>query len=338
MVCGVTLFIKNLSESEQKFIHSKYNFSATFGIENGDELGFNNFDVDTNRTIWRVATYRYLKLFIGYKENPLTKKIIWYLKIRGSIHKYALGNNVGRFSPSDAVKALAVLCEELNIKPNRVIVNRLEVGINIPLTFTASEYISICLLRMGKYPFIPMISNSRDKIIGKEVKLSHHTVKVYSKDEKLIRVEIHWNDLQELREKDFRIYTLADLTDVKLSRISSEKLLPKIGKLTSLDGILLEKKYLPTELGKSDELILLRYSSNTYANHIDHLLKMFHETGKHKEYERVRRKHLRHRKRFDELIKKFGRGLDAEIFKKAHDLINGQCPKIELGIKSKIGT
>ncbi|MBC6613002.1 hypothetical protein H8B15_18920 [Hymenobacter sp. BT507] len=52
-------------------------------------------------------------------------------RVRGSLHTFAQGNNLGTFTAADVARAVAELAEALAIPPEALLVKWLEVGVNL---------------------------------------------------------------------------------------------------------------------------------------------------------------------------------------------------------------
>ena len=71
------------------------------------------------------AAHRGLRL----KYSPATG----FLQVRGSLHTFAHGHNLGTFTAAEARAACAELASVLDVPPERLTVHRLEVGVNLPV-------------------------------------------------------------------------------------------------------------------------------------------------------------------------------------------------------------
>lgn len=143
---GGSYYVPNLKPSQVKYLQKRFKFSRT--VEgHGKEVEQHNGKQVYNGFRWRRTEHRSLIIWLGWKENPLTGKRIYCLKINGSIHKYARGDNSDFFSADDAAKALFDLCYDLKIDPAKTKITSLEVGVNLQVPFEVEEYLEDNLVR-----------------------------------------------------------------------------------------------------------------------------------------------------------------------------------------------
>jgi len=106
---------------------------------------------------------------------------IGVLKIRGSLHTFAHGHNLGTFTAAEARAACAELAGVLDVPPERLTVHRLEVGLNLPLADSPRQFLESLASHKGR-PFValtPPPKASRPLLYG-----AHHSeyrVKAYDK-------------------------------------------------------------------------------------------------------------------------------------------------------------
>lgn len=323
MLDGIRVFCSNLSENEKDFLLQTFNFSSTFCCHTWSEIGYNGNVENEVGMIWRHANHQYLKLFLGYKKNPLTMREQWSLKVIGSLHKFFKdGDNSGVFTCKEAVMAIKSLVFQLRITANRFKVTQIEFGANIPLENPAHEFIKSNLVRYGKYEFENFSSKGRVKLTGKEISLSQYRLKIYVKGEYILRVEVHWINLQELRSKGIAIKLLSDLSEDVISRVVNEKVITKLSDITSLEGIEIEDHKFLKKFSRKERETLLKFSNNIYLNRIELKMIRARENRKLREYEALRKQHKRGRDKFNSIIRLHGDGamerIKMEIEKMSH--------------------
>ncbi|ALW84163.1 hypothetical protein AUC43_03045 [Hymenobacter sedentarius] len=104
-----------------------------------------------------------------------------FLQIRGSLHTFAHGHNLGTFTAAEARAACAELAGVLDVPPERPTVHRLEVGLNMPVAFSPRQFIESLASHKNR-PFValtPPPKASRPLLYG-----AHHSdyrVKFYDK-------------------------------------------------------------------------------------------------------------------------------------------------------------
>ena len=103
------------------------------------------------------------------------------LQIKGSLHKFAKGNNYERFKYSEAVEALLELEKITGIELSRFKLTNIEIGVNIPMSKEPMEFIKKAKY-YKKYNFIPMTPyTGTSKIYGSRCKLTDYEIKLYDK-------------------------------------------------------------------------------------------------------------------------------------------------------------
>ena len=119
------------------------------------------------------AAHRGLRL----KYDPATG----FLQVRGSLHTFAHGHNLGTFTAAEARAACAELAGVLDAPPERLTVHRLEVGLNLPVADSPRQFLESLSSHKGR-PFAaltPPPKASRPLLYG-----AHHSeyrIKLYDK-------------------------------------------------------------------------------------------------------------------------------------------------------------
>lgn len=308
MVDGIKIFQGYIEEAHSEFLLNKFTFGGYFDLTDGDEIPVcsrKNKGKDYNSMIWRKAVHRDMEIYLGWKSDVLTKMTHWNLMVKGSLQKYACnGNNSGLFTAPDAVSALNKLCNSLRIDKIKAKFTRFELAVNTNLSelkYSTENYCELFLLRYKTYPFKWMETGVRNEKIGKIAELTHRQIKIYCKGNNVLRFEIHWSDMQELRDK-YSLSTLDMLTEELIVRMASELLPSTFLEVVSLNGIVLEDKYLPANLKAKDRQILKDYANQIYLVQMDHLIQKAGEEKNKKEWERLRKKDQRYRNRFHDLV------------------------------------
>lgn len=278
MICGITIFVKRIAEKQRLFLENKFSFGGWFDLKEGHEVpvpsrGFTNENYE--KMLWRKVIYGYLEIRLGWKVDQLTQKEFYNLSVTGSIHKHAgAGDNSGMFTAAEAIKAINLLSDELQIDKERASISNIEIGVNLHgLSFPVRDWIKLDLLKYKSYPFEMMKTQGNERPIGKEAILTHRTIKLYWKGGNILRYEIHYKDMQSLRER-YGLCLLSDLSETLLLKIAATELPATFTDISSLDGIRIVKDHLPPGLKKSDELVLVRFSNPLYLAQLDHSIKI----------------------------------------------------------------
>jgi len=345
MLCGLSLFESNIIASHADWLIRNFSFSGSFVIRDGIEIPSPSRK-NANRTegekeydpfIWRKLFFREMGIRLGWKTNPLTGNPDYRLKLIGSIHKFARGgDNSGFFSAIAAIAAINELCLIFKVHPEKLKITNLEIGVNIPVGFDIPKFLKLNLIRYKNTPF----TVNGKKPNGYEACLTHYWVKLYAKNG-VLRFEIHWADMCELRSQ-YELFYVSDLTPELINTIAYEKLMERLGNIALLDGIDLvtsAKKRKDGMTGKELD-ILIRYSNNIYLSQLENEK----ETSDKKRRHAITQKDSRYRKMFNELNKKYGTGIVKElnntikaIIQRSKDEIqhSEKCDIPEIGIKLK---
>lgn len=103
------------------------------------------------------------------------------LKITGSLHKYAKGNNFSLFTYEEAKNVLHELSGIIGIPLKRFVITSIELGINIQLDAEIERYLNI-LYSYKLHPFIMMSPlKGTSKLKGRKCVFSEYSIKFYDK-------------------------------------------------------------------------------------------------------------------------------------------------------------
>ncbi|HWI93234.1 MAG TPA: hypothetical protein VNT20_18275 [Flavisolibacter sp.] len=297
---GGSIYAPTLRPSQVKYLQKRLTFSRT--VEgHGKEVAEHNVQQEYKGFHWRRAEYRFLNISLGWKRSPFTDTKIWALKINGSIHKYARGDNDDFFSADDAVKALFDLCNDLKIDPAKAKITSLEIGVNLQVPFEVVKYLEDNLVRFeGKRK---RLFNLEGKVHVAE--LTHYGIKLYPKDKNTLRYEVYWEDMQQLREQ-YSLFTISSVSPTLINQIAEEQLILRFSQIVFLNNI-----DLITEIGersdgmKSKELDLIRkFCINQYVRQYENKIHCAGGELKeslYKEFQRQRGKAFK-------LLEKYGQG------------------------------
>ena len=124
-----------------------------------------------------------------YETNPPS------IKLNGSIHRYAQENNSGRFCFTGIKKAVADFSVQFHVDPEENNIQRLELGVNIPVK-SPEAIIRSAMLYNGR-------TGRRDyqkDYLSKEWSFDQYSVKLYKKGPHLLRYEIRITEMRKIKE------------------------------------------------------------------------------------------------------------------------------------------
>ena len=141
------------------------------------------------------------------------------IKLRGSLHKFAHGDNADRFTVQEIKKALKDFMELYHV-PGDTSIQRIEIGVNLP--FSCPEVvIDAAMLFNGRrgdryarkdyYAREWSFSSKWKDSEGKERERVYYVVKLYKKADHLLRYEHHIEDLRKIAKTGIKV--LSDLFD-----------------------------------------------------------------------------------------------------------------------------
>lgn len=220
------------------------------------------------------------------------------LILTGSFHKnHQKGTNFQPFTYGSLNSEILQLCDSLNIAPEEIILQNLEIGLNLPVWFRPIEFLDSDLLVFQNSEFVKYVPDNQGISIGYVCKKTNYWIKIYDKGLQynlpgnLLRFEIKIIKMRELEK--YGIKTIADLADPS-----------KVKPLISL----LEKAW-------SDVLI---YDIPEIPKNISPSQRRFLEDCRYKDYwfklnKRSNQKFRDAKRRFKELSAKYGSGTHSKI-------------------------
>ena len=147
------------------------------------------------------------------------------LKITGSLHKYANGNNYSLFTYEDARKVLHKLSDIIGIPLERFVITSIELGINIQMDKEIEHYLRI-IHSYKSNSFIPMTPlKGTSRLKGCKCVFSEYSIKFYDKTfestrkERIKREEVPANLLRyeiQLSRKQMKSFGFMNVTGQNL--------------------------------------------------------------------------------------------------------------------------
>ncbi len=130
--------------------------------------------------------------------------------VRGSLHKLAHGGlNSTDFSYPELVACIGLMADTFEARPENFVLHNVEFGVN--LDYSPAEIIDNLLL-YGFNAFVPM-STKRRQLAGMVCELSKYSLKVYGKNQALLRLETHVSRMQQLQSISGSGLTFDNLQD-----------------------------------------------------------------------------------------------------------------------------
>lgn len=148
--------------------------------------------------------------FFGHKDNgavdkyygnirhffvTIYEKILPGIKLRGSLQRFAKGNNSGRYCFADIIKTVDEFCCLFCINPDEDNIQRLELGVNIPVK-CPEAIIRSAMLYNGRTG----IRDPKKNHFSLKWVFDQYTVKLYRKGPHLLRYEIRITDKRILKK------------------------------------------------------------------------------------------------------------------------------------------
>ncbi len=167
-------------------------------------------------------------LKFAYRQYTVTirsneKAGIHFIEVTGSLHKSHFdGPNYERFTFQCLQQEIVHLCKYLNIAPDHLRIQNLEVGVNVQTNFRPFIYLKNNLLLYKRKEFKPYDKGVDSKELGYYCP-GIPIIKIYDKGKQydlpynLMRYEVRFKKSQPLNKME--IFTLADLQDI--SKIQS---------------------------------------------------------------------------------------------------------------------
>jgi hypothetical protein len=260
-----------------------------------------------------VAEYRgkWEGFFIEVREVKRGIWIKYYLNIRGSFHKnHFKGENWQPFNFSYLQYQIRHICTSLFIEPESARISGLEFGVNITTPFTVKSFLDNNVVDYKGNIFKNYERDKNGLELGLHCKLSQYQIKLYDKgkqnnlDSNLMRFEKKCKKMQVLKKHG--IVNLSDLLDK--------------AKVYSLIAILLRawKDVLIYDIEDTD---LLSYK-------ISEENRRFLSDGRNYKYWEIikkanRNNHNYKRKKYKELVKRFGLNYHSLIYKNLGETWDG---------------
>jgi len=158
----------------------------------------------------KVTEVRYIK----------TKTKIFYLKVKGSLHKnHFCGKNFQPFNWVDLQSQIHHICETLLISPNKSQISTIEVGVNIVTPFNVTTFLKANVIDYKGKQFKRYKADRNGVELGLFCDLSQYQVKLYDKglqnnlENNLMRFEKRFLRMQILKNKG--VIYLSDLLDIQ---------------------------------------------------------------------------------------------------------------------------
>lgn len=219
MLCGIKWWAFTSKSNAYRIIElanlkvtSNYNTKREV-LNNGEPKTFTKYGRHNG---WHIQVKKETK---GYK-----------LEVRGSLHKIHLGNNSGSFTGLQVVKALEEMYTLFDVDPANIIIQNIEVGINLSVWFQVYPYLCTNLLYHKK-----KVREEGDlKGIGFVFTYDDYLVKIYQKEEQILRFEIRYTSQAKIRS--FGIQTAADLHEEITNKLAGSLLL-EWGQVITKDSI-----------------------------------------------------------------------------------------------------
>lgn len=204
------------------------------------KLDFQHIDerINRNGNRYRIerATWENLEITCKERISDEGELIPVNATVRGSLHKWYMGNNAGQFSYQDVCDSIQLLTNTLKITPEKCRIRAIEYAVNIHTTFDVSNALKDNFIahRKGKTP-----PGEKEYQTGQmfRVGYSHYQIKCYDKGREsktpgnILRIEIR---ITEGCKHPF-IKTLADITRPEIWHKMGEQILKAMNGLIILD-------------------------------------------------------------------------------------------------------
>lgn len=253
MLCGVKFTIV-ISFKHYIFLSRKFNLKVSKGYNETKEYSEDGI-------CKRNGQHKNLIIEVQKNNNICT------LMVRGSIHKFYHSNNKGLFTGMEVLSALDAIANLFDIDPTKAFVNYVEVGINIPLLYPIYPYLESNLLyHKKKYKG----KLGRELGFGYEFKYDDYLVKLYAKDEHLLRFEVKYKS--QVKKLFFGITFLSDLNEENIMRLAAS-LITEWNEIVMKGNICTHfDKSNPCNLTKNEQNKFKDFVSDAYQNDYKKLL------------------------------------------------------------------
>ena len=201
-------------------------------------------------TIIRVANYygffkRY-KLSIIYVQNINKEGEVFetnHMTITGSLHCNSQnGSNIENFTFNEMIKEIYNLCDGLKLQADRVKIDNLEFGVNIPFHEPVFNFLRRNLIQYKVNSFNRYDPDKTGKVIGYYATLSQYQVKVYDKSLQydlkgnIMRYERRYIKMQPLSQANIKM--LSDLLNASNIKKLSTLLLKSWNEVLIYDDVI----------------------------------------------------------------------------------------------------
>ncbi|MCG7857247.1 hypothetical protein MD537_09720 [Flavihumibacter sediminis] len=247
----------------------------------------------------KEGVYKHWQIQVRKESNE------YKLIVRGSLHKFYHGNNSGSFSVSEVMAALQGMCDLFAIDQKDAKVTKLEVGINLSVTFPVYSYLNSNLLYHKKRDKREMDK----KGVGYTFDYDDYKLKLYQKEIFVLRFEVKYTSIDKL--KRFGIEAVGDLNIGNIHRLALT-LLPEWNEIIMRDGINVyhKNRHLP-DLTEGEREKLLEFTSIAFHQSYNELLAAAKNDNRKKDS--LRQKANRLKVSCMNIIRRKGNGVHQEL-------------------------
>jgi hypothetical protein len=175
----------------------------------------NDTTITTHRGKWET-----FDLIIKEVLNTTTGKRLFYLTIKGSLHKnFYGGSNYLPFNWQQLQEQINHLCNALSINPSQAQISSLEIGVNIRTPFEVTPFLMGNIISYKGNSFNRYKKDAAGFCLGIVCNLSQYAVKIYDKGLQnklpynLMRFELRYLKMQALNNRGIKY--LSDLQNFK---------------------------------------------------------------------------------------------------------------------------
>ena len=214
MICGITLKYDIEDDFNDWKRSTDLTFSTPTSIDTGEIITKKRFhiQVTTHEAEWET-----FNLIVKEVENTFTRKVIFHLTIKGSLHKnYYLGKNYLPFTWQQLQLQIKHLCSNLCIDASRASISGLEIGVNIHTPFEVTPFLRQNIINYKNHPFNDYKTSRDGLCLGIHCdKPKHYDIKIYDKGMQynlpypLMRFEKRFIKMQPLNKRKIKV--LSDL-------------------------------------------------------------------------------------------------------------------------------
>ncbi len=254
-----------------------------------------------------------------------TGKRLFYLTVKGSLHKnYYKGTNYLPFTWQQLQEEITHLCKTLSVNPSQAQISTLEVGVNILTPFEVTPFWRRNVVDYKGDPFV-RYHKQNGVCLGKVCDLTHFSIKIYDKGiqndlpENLMRFELRYSRMQTLNKRGIKF--LSDLQDFK-KVYSLRSLLLNTWNDVLIFDIITPVNKLPIKQVQRD--LLTEGKDAKFWEQLkltgtgDEIIENGEEQTESEvigELERIRNEYKYERKKFKELVRKYGNNWGGLVIK-----------------------